>query len=101
MTARQIEAQRLNLIRANKIRSERSKLKLAIKAGEVDPVDVLLEPPMEAEGMVVYEFLRSLPLVGKAKAEHVLRCSHVAATRPLSSLTERERLNIASRMLRA
>lgn len=101
MTARQIEAQRINLIRANEIRSARALLKADLKSGVADPLWVMAEPPGCAVGMSVYVFLRALPLFGKAKAEHVLRGARVSATRPLGSLTERERLTIAARLRRA
>lgn len=99
MTARE-KAQRENLLRANAIRTARSHCKRDMKAGKVDPLDVLAAPPECMANMDVYEFLMALPKVGRTKAQHTLRTARVGFTRKLGSLTERERLAIASRMRR-
>lgn len=101
MTARQIEAQRVNLLRANAIRTARSKVKLDMKAGKVDPLDVLAAPPECVANMDVYEFLMAIPKVGRTRALHTLRGANVSVTRKLGSLTERERLAITARMWRS
>lgn len=99
MTVRD-EARLANLLRANAIRTARSHCKRDLKAGRVDPLDVLADPPECMSNMAVFEFLLALPMVGRAKAQHTLRVAQVGLTRQLGSLTERERLAIASRMRR-
>jgi hypothetical protein len=60
-------------LRANAVRTARAEVKRAIKAGRLDPRDVILNPTPVAEGMEVMDILVAIPRVGKAVAGEVLR----------------------------
>lgn len=57
---------------ANEIRSARSELKRRIANGATSVVEVLSAPPREAEGMSLWDLLRSQPGWGEARSGHFL-----------------------------
>lgn len=52
------------LPRANDRRVERAELLRRVRAREVDPVELLLNPPECLRSMFVFDFLRQIPRVG-------------------------------------
>lgn len=60
-------------LRANAVRTARAEIKRAVKAGTLDPRDVILDPSPTAQGMEIMDILVAIPRVGKSVAGEVLR----------------------------
>ena len=85
--------QRLAALReANRIRSHRAELKRRLRAGEVDPAEVLADP--DCATMKVSKLLLALPKVGRVKADRALRRSSTSPSKTLGGLTARQRSEI-------
>jgi hypothetical protein len=82
------------------VRTFRKNLKLDLKTGRRNIVDVLLEPPAELENMKLLDLLLAVPKIGRVKADHVLRCSRISTSRTIGELTQRQRTQLISRMYR-
>jgi hypothetical protein len=79
---------------ANAVRYARSADKKRIKLGELDPLDVLEDPPNHWRNARVLELLLAMPYVGKRRATSWLMMANVSATRPLGAMpaVQRHRL---------
>ena len=79
------------LEKANWIRSRRSRLKRAVRAGEQAVGPLIAEPPEWLGTMSVRELLMAAPKVGRTKSGSMLRCAGVPVSATVRSLTERQR----------
>jgi hypothetical protein len=79
---------------ANEVRTRRAQLKRDLKAGRVDVLDLLLEPPEWIETMKVFDLLLAMPKVGRVKANKVLGRARVSPSKTLGGLTERQRMEV-------
>ncbi len=86
---------RAALEHANRVRSLRAQMKAAIKAGELHPAMVLVEPPAAVGSMKVYDLLLKAPRFGPVKARKVLRACEVSPVKTVAGLTERQRRELA------
>ena len=86
---------RAALAHANRIRTYRAQMKAAMKAGQIDPLAVLLSPPPEVETMRVYDLLLAKPKIGAVKAKVVLNRARVSPAKTVGGLSPRQREEIA------
>lgn len=85
-------AQRLQaLAQANRIRSERARVKAALRAGEARAALLLLDPPECLRTATVAEVLLAVPGIGEAKLRALLRGSGLSPGRKLERLSMRQR----------
>lgn len=95
---RSLQQRRDALARANVVRISRKELKRDLKAGRIDFSDVLYNVTKETANMKVVAILLALPKVGRTKAEKALRGTGTSPSRTLGGLTERQRLELISRL---
>lgn len=90
-------AQRLAaLAQANRIRSERARLKAALRAGEVRPAPLLLDPPECLGSASVAEVLLAVPGIGQVKVRRLLQAAQLSPGRKLGRLSERQRAELVA-----
>lgn len=94
-TAMGVDQRLAALEKANWVRRRCCELKRDIRAGLVSVPDVLLDLPVWARSMEVYDLLVAQRSWGRVKALGMLRRVQVSAPRPLGGLTERERGELA------
>jgi hypothetical protein len=95
-TALKTEPQRMRALeRANEIRLARAAIKRRIALGEVSAADVILECPAAAESWPVGELLMSQRRWGTTRCRRFLTRNQIVETKPIGSLTERQRLLLA------
>jgi hypothetical protein len=90
------EPQRLRALeRANEIRLERAALKRRIAAGEVSAADVIIDPPKAAQSWSVGDLLMSQRRWGSTRCRRFLARNNITETKPIGTLTERQRRLLA------
>jgi len=90
------EPQRLRALeRANEIRLARAAIKRRIADGEVSAADVILECPDAADTWPVGELLMSQRRWGAMRCRKFLARNQITETKPIGSLTDRQRLLLA------
>ena len=85
------EQRKAHLKRAKRSRHERAALKASLKEGLIGVADVLAATRQCAQGMRVYDLLRSLPGYGKVKAGELMESLHIAESRRVRGLGARQR----------
>jgi hypothetical protein len=93
---RSVEQRNAALRKANATRLKRADWKKRVKHHEEDPFAALVDPPAELASMRVYDWLRSMPMMGKAKADRILRMCGISAVKTLGDLSERQRCEIST-----
>lgn len=83
------------LERANEIRLARAALKRRIATGEVSAADVILTCPDAAASWPVGELLMSQRRWGTSRCRKFLTRNDIVETKPIGSLTERQRRLLA------
>jgi hypothetical protein len=96
-TATQTSApQRMRALqRANEVRLARAAIKRRIALGNVSAADVLLECPDAAASWPVGELLMSQRRWGTTRCRRFLTRNHITETKPIGSLTDRQRRMLA------
>jgi hypothetical protein len=79
------------LARANEVRLARAAMKREIGAGHRSVTDVIVDCPWEAESMSLSELLCSQRRWGRARSRKLLASAALKETKPLGTLTERQR----------
>ncbi len=81
------------LLRAMEVRHERAELRRALKSGRISGVDIIRSAGMSGEwhGVRIRWLLESLPRIGPARADSIMRRLAVAETRRLGGITDRQR----------
>jgi len=93
------EPQRLRALeRANEIRLARADLKRKIARGAVSAAEIILEPPYEAGSWAIGELLISQRRWGATRCRKFLIRNQISETKPLMSLTERQRRLLAKQL---
>ena len=93
------EPQRLRALeRANEIRLARADLKRKIAKGMVSAAEVILDPPYEAGSWAIGELLISQRRWGTTRCRKFLIRNQISETKPLISLTERQRRLLAKQL---
>ena len=91
------EPQRLRALeRANKIRLARAALKRRIALGEVSAAEVILQCPDAASSWPIGDLLMSQRRWGNTRCRKFLSQSHIIETKPVGTLTERQRRMLAT-----
>lgn len=88
------------LSRANNVRSLRAKLKADLKAGRIDLISVLENPPKEAQTMKIINVLIAAPGMGRVKANRIVTKSRVSPSKLINGLSVRQRDEIISYLKR-
>lgn len=86
---RSLQQRRAALRKANKIRTRRAQLKRELKARKASPLD-LFEDPL-CDTMKAYDFLVSIPKVGRTKANRMLTQARISPSKTLGGMTARQR----------
>jgi hypothetical protein len=90
------EPQRMRALeRANEIRLARAAIKRRIALGEVSAAEVILDCPAAAERWPVGELLMSQRRWGSTRCRKFLSRNSIIETKPVGTLTERQRLLLA------
>jgi hypothetical protein len=84
------------LARANHIRAARAELKRRVGSGEMAAGEVILRCSRDTETMTVVALLVSQPGWGPRRSSIMLRSVCLTETKTLGSLTERQRVMLAS-----
>lgn len=94
------DPQRLRALeRANEVRLARAELKRRIAYGNVSVADILLDPPGEAASWAIGDALMSQRRWGTTRCRKFLSRNHITETKPLGTLTERQRRLLAGQLL--
>jgi hypothetical protein len=93
--------QRLDaLARANRIRSERARLKRELKAGRLSIHMILLEPPEFIETAKVFDMMLAVPKYGRVKVNKILAQCRIAPSKTIGGLSDRQRSELVSLLRR-
>ena len=93
------EPQRLRALeRANEVRLARAVIKRRIALGEVSAAEVILECPAAAASWPVGELLMSQRRWGTTRCRRFLSRNRIVETKPIGSLTDRQRQVLASEL---
>ena len=95
------EPQRLRALeRANEVRLARAELKRRIASGGVSAAQVILDCPWEAHSWSVGDLLMSQRRWGRTRCRKFLVQSEISEVKQIGTLTERQRLMLASKLPR-
>jgi hypothetical protein len=91
------EPQRLRALeRANQIRLARAALKRSIAVGKVSAAEVILSCPDAAHSWPIGDLLMSQRRWGSTRCRKFLSHNHIVETKPVGTLTDRQRRMLAS-----
>jgi hypothetical protein len=79
------------LARANRIRSERARLKRELRAGRLSIHTLLLNPPEYLETAKVFDMLLAVPKYGRVKVNKILSACRISPSKTIGGLSERQR----------
>jgi hypothetical protein len=88
------------LARANRIRTERARLKRELKAGRLTIHALLAEPPECIETAKVVDMLLAVPKYGRVKVNKILVHCRVAPSKTIGGLSDRQRSELLSLLRR-
>jgi hypothetical protein len=86
----------LALEHANRVRLTRATLKRRLRAGEVTAADAILRSSRDTDNMTIAELLLSQRGWGPARSAKMLRSVSLPEKKTLGSLTERQRVMLAT-----
>jgi hypothetical protein len=81
---------------ANRVRLARAELKRRVASQEVDPVEIILDCPPEAEGMSISDLLMSQRRWGRARCRRLLVSLGIPENKQLGTFTQRQRGALAT-----
>ena len=84
------------LARANEVRLARAELKRRISDGEITAASVILDCPDEAASMEIADLLSSQRRWGDTRCRKFLQGLRLPETKTIGSMTERQKLEVAS-----
>jgi hypothetical protein len=84
------------LARANRVRLARAELKRQIAGEEISASQVILDCPWEAASMSISDLLMCQRRWGRARCRRLLISLGVPENKPIGTLTQRQRLALAS-----
>lgn len=79
------------LAKANRIRSERKRIKAQIASGELRVADILANPPEDLATFKLFELLKAMPKFGPIKARHVMMQFRISQNKTVGGLSPRQR----------
>ncbi|MDX6679289.1 MAG: hypothetical protein QOE31_3341 [Solirubrobacteraceae bacterium] len=88
------------LERANKVRTERAKLKRDLKGGRRSIHDLLTDPPAYIETAKVFDMLLAVPKYGRVKTNKVLTQCRISPSKTIGGLSQRQRDELVSLLRR-
>lgn len=93
MTApeRSLLQRRTALKKANDVRAKRAQLKRDLKAGKVNGLKLLEDPPNWLETMKAIDFLLALPKIGRVKATKYLNKCKMSPAKTIGGMSDRQR----------
>lgn len=86
------------LARANEVRLARAELKRRVGDGEITAASVVMECPEEAVSMELADLLASQRRWGETRCRKFLHGLHLPETKTIGSLTERQRIEVATHL---
>ncbi len=86
------------LQRANGIRTERARLKEALKNGTLHIQDVLVEPPEYVHTAKVFDLIMAVPKYGRVKTSRILERCRVSSSKTVIGLTPRQRRELVENL---
>jgi hypothetical protein len=84
------------LKRANRIRTQRAKLKKDLRAGRVSPQGLLLSPPEYIQTAKVSEMMLAVPKYGHVKVNKILGQCRISPSKTIGGLSPRQRAELVS-----
>jgi hypothetical protein len=84
------------LQRANEVRLARAELKRGVAHGRIRVADVVLNPPWEAESMMIADLLMSQRRWGVTRCRKLLQLIPVSENKTVGSMTDRQRRALAA-----
>ena len=84
------------LARANEVRLARAELKRRVADGEITAAHVILDCPKEDDGMTIADLLTSQRRWGTTRCRKVLQSIPVSENKTIGSLTDRQRIALAT-----
>lgn len=88
------------LARANRIRSERARLKRELKAGRLSIHTLLLDPPEYLETAKVFDMMLAVPKYGRVKVNKILSTCRISPSKTIGGLSERQRSELVFMLTR-
>ncbi len=88
------------LARANRIRTERARLKRDLKAGRLSIHSLLLDPPEYVETAKVFDMLLAVPKYGRVKVNKILAHCRISPSKTIGGLSARQRTELVSLLRR-
>lgn len=88
------------LNKANNIRHRRAELKRNLKAGRVQPLPLLVNPPWWLDTFKVIDLLIACPKNGRVRANAVLKRLQISPSKTLGGLSDRQRQALAEHLRR-
>ena len=82
------------LEKASRTRRERGQLRVALKSGAADPLEILCRKDDIACRMRLYSFLTACPGIGAARARTFIRAIGTAESRRLAGLGSKQRAKL-------
>lgn len=95
---RSLEQRREALKVANRVRTARAQWKAKLKAGDATVLDLMGDPLCDT--MRIYDVLVALPKMGRVKANRTLLQLRLSPSKPLSSLSYRQRRELLEALAR-
>jgi hypothetical protein len=86
------------LARANRVRHARAELKRRVADGHVSAAEVILLHPWEVGSMPVADLLMSQRRWGAMRCRRMLAAVGLQESKPIGSMTERQRVALAARL---
>jgi hypothetical protein len=84
------------LQRANEVRLARAELKRGVAHGGIRVADVVLNPPWEAESMMIADLLMSQRRWGVTRCRKLLQVIPMSENKTVGSMTDRQRRALAA-----
>jgi hypothetical protein len=81
---------------ANRVRLARAELKRRVATGELEPAEVIVSCPSEAESMTIMDLLMSQRRWGLTRCRKFLTAIQMSENKTIGSLTERQRRTLAA-----
>ena len=88
------EKRREALEKASRTRRERGQLRVALKSGAADPLEILCRKDDIARLMRLYSFLTACPGIGAARARTIIRAIGTTESRRLAGSGSRQRAKL-------
>jgi hypothetical protein len=88
------------LAKANRIRTERARLKRELKAGRLSIHTLLLDPPEYVETAKVFDMMLAVPKYGRVKVNKILAHCRIAPSKTIGGLSDRQRSELVSLLRR-